>query len=219
MTDLEAEYNARAAIPDHPQIFAEWERRSAEARRKAADWLGLEYGPHPRERTDVFPAQNPEAPLAVYIHGGYWQWNDKAMFSFVGDALAQAGFTTAVLNYPQAPDVAVADIADSIRRALGVLWTNAARLRCDCRRVYVVGHSAGAHLAAMALATDFPALDASLPKDLIKGVLAVSGVYDLRPLVHTSMNEGPRLHRPVARLRHRLGGEGTAHGGDGPRRP
>lgn len=189
--DFEAEYNARAAIPDHPRIFDDWARRSAEVRQRDSVSEDLSYGPGPRQTLDLFPAQDPDAPLVVYLHGGYWQWNDKAGFSFIAPPLVREGVTVAVLNYPLCPDADIPAIAESVRQALGWLWTGAERLRFDRDRMVLAGHSAGAHLAACAMTTDWAARD--LPADLIKGALLVSGVYDLRPLVHTTMNDALRL--------------------------
>ncbi|KJS36975.1 MAG: hypothetical protein VR70_13305 [Rhodospirillaceae bacterium BRH_c57] len=188
--DHEAEYNARATIPDHPAIFEDWARRSQAVRDKCTDCLDISYGPGPRETLDFFPAMTPDAPLAVYLHGGYWQWNDKSGFSFLAESLVRAGFSTAIVNYPLAPDATVPDMVEALRRAIACLWRGAERrLRGDPGRIHLIGHSAGAHLAASLLTTDWPRWEGGLPADIIKGTLAISGIYDLRPLVPTTMNE------------------------------
>lgn len=198
--DYEAEYNARAAIPDHPALFEAWVQRSAAVRAKCAECLDIRYGEGDREVLDFFPAMTPDAPIAVYLHGGYWQWNDKSGFTFLAESLVRAGFSTALVNYPLAPSATVPAIVESVRDALAFLWKGAdRRLRGARDRLYVIGHSAGAHLAVTAMATDWPARDPALPRDLMKGVLAVSGVYDLRPLVQTSMNDALGLDETGAR--------------------
>lgn len=198
--DHEAQYNVRAAIPDHPAIFAAWAERSAAARAKCADCLDLRYGDGPRETLDFFPAMTPNAPIAVYLHGGYWQSLDKSTFSFLGEALVHAGFSAAIVNTPQAPQATLPAIVEAAREALCCIHKAAGhRLRGNGGRLYVIGHSAGAHLAACLLATDWPARDPVLPADLIKGALGISGVYDLRPLVPTSINRALGLDDDSAR--------------------
>lgn len=194
--DYEAAYNARAAIPDHPAILADWQSRSDAVRQREAVHRDLSYGDGARETLDIYPAQDPDAPLVVYLHGGYWQWNDKAGFGFVAPPLVNQGVSVAVVNYPLCPDIRVEAIGESVRRALAWLWQGAERLRFDRDRIVLCGHSAGAHLAACALTTDWPSRATEgepLPADLVKGALLISGLYDLRPLVHTSMNEGLML--------------------------
>ncbi|MFA7430257.1 MAG: alpha/beta hydrolase [Rhodospirillaceae bacterium] len=198
--DNEAHYNARAAIPDHPAIYADWAARSQAVRAKCTDCLDIAYGPGKREVLDFFPAMTPDAPLALYLHGGYWQWNDKAGFSFLAESLVRAGFSTAIANYPLAREATIPDMVEAARRAVACLWHGAERrLRGNPDRLYVIGHSAGAHLAASLVATDWPAWDAALPPDVIKGTLAMSGIYDLRPLVPTTMNEALGLTEDSAR--------------------
>ncbi|MGC2857285.1 alpha/beta hydrolase [Novispirillum sp. DQ9] len=198
--DHEAEYNARAAIPEHPAIFDDWAGRSAAARAKCADCLDVRYGDGPRETLDFFPAMTPDAPIVLYLHGGYWQSLDKSMFSFLGEALVHAGLSAAIVNTPQCPDARLPDIVAAARRAAGRVWTAAGqRLRGDRDRLFVAGHSAGAHLAASLFATDWPAFDPALPADLLKGGLGISGVYDLRPLVPTSINKALGLDEATAR--------------------
>lgn len=197
--DHEAEYNARAAIPEHPAIFADWAERSAAVRAKCADCLDLSYGNGARERMDFFPAMTPDAPMVLYLHGGYWQWNDKSGFSFLAESLVREGFSTAIANYPLAPDSTIPDMIEAARHAVACLWRAAGqRLRGNRDRIYVIGHSAGAHLAASLMATDWTAWDDGLPPDIIKGTLAISGIYDLRPLVPTTMNQALGLSEDSA---------------------
>lgn len=196
---LETQYNARAAIPDHPGIFADWATRSAAARAKCADCLNLRYGDGARETLDFFPAMTPDAPIAVYFHCGYWQSLDKDTFSFVAEALVHAGFAAAIVNTPQAPATALPAIVEAARAALACIWRAAGtRLRGSRERLFVIGHSAGAHLAACLLATDWPARDPALPAQPIAGALGISGVYDLRPLVPTSINQALGLDDEAA---------------------
>lgn len=202
--DHEAEYNARAAIPEHPAIFADWAERSAAVRRRDRVDLDLAYGDGGRETLDLYRSQAPDAPLVVYVHGGYWQWNDKSGYGFLAPPLLREGVAVAMVNYPLCPATPLGTIAASLRKALAWLWHGAHQLRFDRERMIVVGHSAGAHLAACAMTTDWPRLDGpgdgpAPPADLVKGGLLISGLYDLRPLVHTSLNAALGLDEDSAR--------------------
>jgi arylformamidase len=179
----EREYNARAAIPEHPQIFARWAEQSAATRRLRACLLDLAYGETSGERLDLFPARSDGAPLLVFIHGGYWRSLDKSDFSWVAPAFVNHGVSVALLNYGLAPKTPMEEIVRQMLRAHAWLYRNADRLGFDPDRIYTSGHSAGAHLTAMMMAALWPAYAADLPASLVKGGLAVSGIYDLEPLL------------------------------------
>ena len=178
------EYNARLAIPDHPQIFARWADQAAATRRLRACLLDLPYGASPAEKLDLFPARAAAAPLFVFIHGGYWRSFDKSDFSWIAPPLVGHGVAVALPNYGLAPKTPVEDIVRQVLRSLAWLYRNAQRYDIDRERIYVAGHSAGGHLTAMMMAALWPALAPDLPADLVKGGLAVSGLFDLEPLVH-----------------------------------
>jgi arylformamidase len=183
---LDVQYNNRARIPAHPQIFERWREASADVRERAAARLDLAYGDGPNETLDVFAADAAAgAPVLVFIHGGWWRSLDKADHSFVAPAFTQAGAMVVVPNYALCPAVTIEAIALQMVRALAWVFRNAALHGGDPRRIVVAGHSAGAHLAAMLMCCDWPAVGADLPADLVPAVLAVSGVYDLAPLRHT----------------------------------
>ena len=196
--DYEVEYNNRARVPEHPEIFARWTRDAANYRERASTQkraeLGLKYGPSARQTTDVFSAERGgAAPLALFIHGGYWRSLEPAMFSHVAAGLNRRGVTVAVAGYDLCPQVTIATIIDQMRQACLFLW------RRFGTRMMVYGHSAGGHLAAAMLATDWKALDARTPGPLISAAYSISGVFDLTPLVHVSMNQDLRLDAAEAR--------------------
>lgn len=180
----EREYNARAAIPDHPQIFARWAEQAAATRRLRACLVDLPYGESSAEKLDLFPARSDNAPLFVFIHGGYWRSLDKSDFSWIAPPLVNHGIAVALLNYGLAPKTALEDIVRQMLRALAWLYRNADRYGFDPERIYVSGHSAGGHLTAMAMAALWDVYAPDLPRNLVKGGLAISGLYDLEPLVH-----------------------------------
>lgn len=180
----ETEYNARAAIADHPQIFSRWEQESARVRRNAPALLDLPYGDAPGERLDFFPCGQIDAPLLVFIHGGWWRSLDKRDFSFLAPAFTQAGINVAMTNYSLAPQATIEQITLQQTRALRWLYLCADTCQFDRRRIILSGHSAGAHLAAMLMTTLWPLVDPALPANLIKAGILLSGLYDLAPVEH-----------------------------------
>jgi arylformamidase len=184
------QYNARAMIPDHPYIFTRWLKDSAQARRTHAALFDLPYGEASGERLDFFPTYRSDAPLLVFIHGGWWRSLDKSDFSFIAPAYTRAGINVALTNYTLAPEASIADIVLQQLRAVAWLYRNAEKYDFDPQRIVVAGHSAGAHLAAMMMAAVWPAFGADLPADLVKGGVLLSGVYDLEPVRHADFVNG-----------------------------
>jgi arylformamidase len=188
--DYEAEYNNRARVPEYPAHFAGWARDAAAYREKNVPRL-IAYGPGARNIIDFFPADD-KRPIVVFIHGGYWQALDGSFFSHLAGGLNAHGVGVAIPSYELCPDVTVEEIIGQMR----TMTRELARLG---QPLVISGHSAGGHLAACLLATDWPALDASLPKDLVVAAYAISGLFDLGPLVNTSINNALRLDEATAR--------------------
>ena len=141
----------------------------------------LRYGPGKEETLDLFmPAGPDRGPLHVFIHGGYWQLLSKNESCFAAPMFQEHGCYFAALNYTLAPQQTLSGIVEETRRAIAWLYEHAEQRGFDRDRIYLSGHSAGAHLAMMMLVTDWPSL--GLPADIIKGVCAISGVYDLEPV-------------------------------------
>ncbi len=180
----EREYNNRVLIPEHPQIFARWAELGATTRRLRACLIDLNYGETTGERLDLFPARSDGAPLLVFIHGGYWRSLDKSDFSWIAPPFVNHGVSVALLNYGLSPKTPMEDIVRQMLRAHAWLYRNADRLGFDPNRIYCAGHSAGAHLTAMMMAALWPVYGPDLPPDLVKGGLAISGIYDLEPLLY-----------------------------------
>jgi arylformamidase len=196
--DYEAEYNNRARVPEHAAIFARWQKEAAayreEAAREKRAELGLSYGPSQRQILDIFAAKGGvNVPLALFIHGGYWRSLEPRMFSHMARGVNARGVNVAVAGYDLCPQVSIGEIIDQIRQALLLLH------RRFNKRVTVYGHSAGGHLAACMLATDWKALDPKAPADLVPAAYAISGVFDLTPLMGISMNQDLRLDEKQAR--------------------
>jgi len=187
---LSREYNNRELFPDYPRHFARWAETSARARSIMTCYLDRAYGSSPGETLDIFPSRKGDGSVLMFIHGGYWRSLDKRDFSFLAPAWVDAGVSLVVVNYDLCPTVSMERIVQQMLAASVWLYRNAEAYGMDEDRLYVSGHSAGGHLTAMMLAALWPVIDASLPKNLYKGGLAVSGVYDLRPLVDIDWLKG-----------------------------
>lgn len=190
--DYEAEYNNRARVPECEQLFLDWAREAedyrAESLKEGRAELGLSYGETPRQTLDLFmPQTTAGAPLALFVHGGYWRSLDPSLFSHVARGLNAHGVAVAVAGYDLCPLVSIADIIDQIRRACIFLWQRFSR------RMLVYGWSAGGHLAACMVATDWQSLFPKAPAQLAPAGYAVSGLFDLMPLLKTSVNQDLKL--------------------------
>jgi arylformamidase len=162
-------------------------------------YLDRRYGEMPGESMDIFPARKGDGSCMLFIHGGYWRSLDKAEFSFLAPAWVDSGVSLAVVNYDPCPNVSVEEIVLQMLRASSWLYLNAEQYGMDEERLYVGGHSSGGHLAAMMMAALWPVFDARLPKDLFKGALAISGIYDLRPLIEVDwLNTDLKLDEAAA---------------------
>ncbi len=178
---LDAQINLRARWPEHEAYFARWAAESAAFRAERTARLDLRYGPTAGQTLDLFPAAAATAPLIAFIHGGYWQALDKSDFSYLGAAFLDRGIAYASLNYDLAPDARIGEMVVQIRRAFAWLQAEAPALGVDPRRMLALGHSAGGHLAAMALATDWQA-DFGVAEPALVAAGSISGIYDLEPM-------------------------------------
>jgi arylformamidase len=191
--DNEAEYNNRRRVPDYADYATRWSTASAAYRQSASGaHLDRAYGPGERQRYDFFPAGPPKAPLVVYIHGGYWQRGDRKDYSFLAQELNAAGMDLALPSYPLCPAVSVMDIIAELRSCLAAIW------KVTGKHPVVAGHSAGGHLTAAMLATDWSRIG-EVPADLVRAGVPISGVFELEPLVSTTINDLVGLDAEAAR--------------------
>ena len=191
--DLEAEYNNRAKVPDAAAILERLPVQAAafRGRHPYAD-LGLAYGPTPRQALDIFwPEARREAPVALFLHGGYWQRNDRSQFSHFAQGLLAHGVAVAMPSYDLCPQVTLAALVEQVRDSAAFL------ARRTGRSMLAIGHSAGGHLAAMLLATDWASR--RLPAPAVHAALPISGLFDLPPLTHTTVNDALGLSEAEAR--------------------
>lgn len=171
---FETQYNNRAAVPDHPAVMARW-KAAAKAARALHPPIALPYGPGEREVMDLFEA-GPDAPVAVFLHGGYWQALDRSWFSGIAPALLKHGVGLAVPSFDLCPTVRLGWIIGQVRDAVDLIRSRTGK------RPVVFGHSAGGHLAACLLS-----------EGRASAAVAISGVFDLAPLIPTSLNVALRL--------------------------
>jgi arylformamidase len=197
---LDREYNNRGKVPRHPEYLARWPAESARTRTALPVRLDLRYGPGPGETVDLFlpPEGRGPAPVHLFVHGGYWMALDKADFSFVARAFQPLGALVAVVNYGLLPSVDMDELVRQVRASVAWLHRNVRALGGDPDRLTVSGHSAGGHLVAMLMATDWPAF-AGLPRDAVKAGCGISGLYDLEPIRLCYLNDTLRLGSEVAR--------------------
>ncbi len=194
---LDLQYNNRARVPDFASYFERWKSTSAAAREALATAgarLDLAYGPSAAERLDVFPAApgpGGRPPVLVFIHGGYWRALDKADFHFPAPAYVAAGITYVPINYGLTPAVSIDEILRQCRAAVAWLYRNPDAHGGDLDRLYVSGHSAGGQLGPLVMTQDWAAQ--GLPARLVKGTVAISGLYDLEPIRLSYLNEGMNL--------------------------
>jgi arylformamidase len=195
--EMEYQFNPRESVPEYPQLAKKRAEQSRRIRESAKSWLAVPYGSSPREKLDIYPADQPGGPVLIYIHGGYWRSGSKEDNCNFVPVFTQRGASVVLVEYDLCPTVTVSDIVRQTRSAIAWVYRNILRYSGNPAKIYLSGHSAGAHLTAMALAHDW-ASD-GLPRDLIKGAVATSGVYDLDMVMRISVQEQVKLTPGLAR--------------------
>jgi len=177
-------YNVRKRVPNHLEVFADWRQRSGVFAETAKATFDVRYGTGEKAVLDLFQPETvtEKTPLHIFIHGGYWQALDKADHSFVAKPFVERGIAVAVVNYDLCPGVSLSHIVDQMREALVWASGNGEKYGYDINQIHISGHSAGGHLVGCLLASNFSV-------NLIKSSVAISGLYDLAPLVQTSINQ------------------------------
>ncbi len=194
--ELERQYDARASVPDFDAEIARYRDLSDECYADCEVIRDLGFGPSEDERIDYFPA-GPGKPVLIFFHGGYWRLLGRSESAFMAKALVSRGISTAVVEYSLAPKVSLDAIVAQCRRAIAWVHGNIALHGGDPARLFVGGSSAGAHLAAMALATNWSGFP-GVPGNLLKGGVLASGLYDLEPVRRCKPNEWLRLDAAAA---------------------
>jgi arylformamidase len=201
--DIEFQYNPRKAVANVEQFAQRAAEISAQTRQRRPGRFDLRYGPGKLATLDVFPAAQPNAPLHVFLHGGYWRGRDKSDYSYVADGLVPLGITTVVMNYDLCPVAELPDIVQQVRDGFAWVHAHAAELGGDPASITASGHSAGAHLIATALPSG---PDARLAAWMPRAAVLVSGIYELEPVLSITVNQEIRLRpeqvAPMSPMRH-----------------
>ena len=193
---LDLEYDMRIRCPHFAETFARLEADCARVVERFECRLDVPFGESALERLDIWPGGG-NAPILLFIHGGYWRAFDKSMFRFVAERFVEAGACVVLNNYDLCPHVAMDTITEQNRRALAWIWSHAAEIGGDPDRVHVTGHSAGGHLTAMLLAADWTLY--GLPPAPIRNACALSGLFDLEPLRRSYLNADLRMDEEMTR--------------------
>jgi arylformamidase len=195
---LEAQYNPRSAVPDFQQHFDAYVEKSAAARAAIGGDYDLRYGPGPLQTYDLHKPKDAKggAPLVVLIHGGYWRGLDKNTMTFAVPPYTERGAVVVNLNYDLCPQVSLDAIVREMHEALVHIAGKATEWGADPQKLHVIGHSAGAHLAAMMVAAPWPK-DLG-PQPPVASLGLISGVFSLEPVLHISVNESIKLDGAMA---------------------
>ena len=198
LEELRRQYltNLTPGMDDHVRRY---EELSNELIRELPGELDVAYGnAGPRQTLDIFTPETHNAPVLVFIHGGYWFFNSKDPRRFPAREFIPRGIAWVPVNYRLVPTVSMTEVVADVRNAVKWLFEHAADYGCDPGRIYVSGNSAGGHLTAELLSDDWPDLY-GLPADVIKGACAISGLFDLEPLLECEPNEKLQLDLEAAR--------------------
>lgn len=196
--ELDHQYNNRLNATDHEYHLQEWEMASRLAAEKYTVHKNIRYGELQRETLDIFPSDHAKAKTLVFIHGGYWYKNDPSDFYLVAEAFRPYNITVVLIGYPLMPDQPMDQLVSSCHKAIGWVYQNITQFNGDPEQLYIAGHSAGGHLAAMMMTQNGLTFDAKLSNHFIKGVCAISGLYNLLPVQLCYVNEILQMNKEMA---------------------
>ena len=191
---LEKGYNVRLLVDDFDALIEKWSKWSEDFRANVDYSLNCQYSSGEKDKLDIFRCGKPNAPLFIFIHGGYWQRGDKSVYSFVAESFVSSGIDVALIGYQLCPGTSMTNIVDKIREAIVWIWNNADDYSISKHRINVSGHSAGGHITGMVLATDWSTISNDLPKDIVKTGIPISGLYQLDPIRETTIADALGLN-------------------------
>ena len=188
---LDKLYNNRLLVPECMDMLQRWTQDSAAVRQMVDCKLDVAYGGGDKEKLDIFPSASSKitsskaAPVLIFIHGGYWRSLDKADQSFLAPAFSKQGSCVVIPNYSLCPAVTVSDIVLQLVKAVAWVYKNIDKYGGDPQRITVAGHSAGGHLVAMLLSCLWSKFDKTLPNDVVKNALSISGLFEMETPMHS----------------------------------
>ena len=187
---LDYQYNTRLQVPDYANYFDRWEKESRQTAEHNTLIKDIPFGDHPKECLDIFPSNIPHSKTLVFIHGGYWHLLDKSIFHFLAEHFLKYNITTVLINYPLAPQSSIDEIVSSCRRALRWIHDNIKLYNGDPGELYLLGHSAGGHLASMLLVGE--------ETKFVRAAISLSGLFRLEPVMLSYLNDSIRMDRENA---------------------
>ena len=193
---LDSEYNNQTKVTNFKNFVAEWAALSATARDEHPNTTTWIYDDASNQKLDiVYPAAASlsEVPVQIFFHGGYWKALSRENFYFVARAFADHGIATAIVDYELIPQIDMAELIRQCRQSIAYIYQNATALGLDSSEIHISGHSAGGHIAAMCLATDWSELQQELPAQIVKSAVGVSGLYDLMPISKCFLQDDLKL--------------------------
>ncbi len=197
--EIDREYNAVLMVPDLQPYIDHDTKAGIEARNELECILSERYGPAIDETVDIFPAGKPNAPILIFIHGGYWRSLSSKDFSLIARGPVLNGITVVVINYSLCPKVSISEITRQSRAMVAWLYSEAHRFNGDPERIFVCGHSAGGQQVGMLVSTDWVE-EYGLPINIIKGGVPISGIFDLSPLYYSWLQPTIQLtHKTILR--------------------
>jgi arylformamidase len=201
---LDKLYNNRLLVPECMDMLQRWTQDSAAVRQSADCKIDVAYGAGDKEKLDIFVAakstKTRAAPVLIFIHGGYWRSLDKADQSFIAPAFTESGSCVVIPNYSLCPAVTVSDIVLQIVKAVAWVYKNIGKYGGDPKRITVAGHSAGGHLVAMLLSCLWQKFDKTLPNDVVKNALSISGMFEMETPMHSPYLQNS-LHLTVSEVK------------------
>ena len=179
---LDDAYDQAVYAPNRDQVAKRRLANSAIARARIGNPERFAYGPTPIEGLDLYRCKKPNAPMAIFVHGGAWRNGTAAEFSCLAEPFVHAGAHFVVLDFTNVDDAGgnLFPMVEQVRRAVGFVYRNADKLGGDRNRLQLVSHSSGSHLSGCVVTHDW-AKD-GLPADILKGATLSSGMYDLAPV-------------------------------------
>ncbi len=198
---LEREYSPSSCIEDITVYINDYINESAKAVKQLKNNLraNIKYGPEERSHMDIFiPDGDGPFPIHIFIHGGYWQELSKDESCFAAPNFVAHDIIFIALDYTLAPEASLYEIVDQVRRGVVSVIKNAHKIKGDDKNITISGSSAGGHLVAEILSTNWP--EYGYDNCPLKGAMTISGVFDLEPLVNTYVNDPLKMDIDDARV-------------------